>query len=397
MSQGRREDALATPAPVGGIGTPRWAWWVSLPVLSLAVALLHPGLRTTWHSVYGARWAYILTVSGVISFGLTPIVIRLAHFLKVMDLPASRKVHLEPTPLLGGLAIYLAFGTSILANSILDVQVGAIMLGATLLVLIGIVDDARGVPAAIKLLGQLVAVGVVMGSGLVLTLFPRTVGGSLADAALTLLWFLGITNAMNFFDGMDGLATGLSIVTAGFLGVFGAMTFQPFLGWLAAAVVGSCLGFLPYNFRVQRPAAIFLGDAGSTFLGFVLAALAVKGNWAENKIIDIAAPVLIFWVFIFDMTHITVTRIASGKVRTFHDWIAYVGRDHLHHRLEALLHSKRKAVFLIFLLSISLGLAALALVNARTVEAVFLTLQAIVIVSIVTILERAGNRLDRRR
>ncbi|MBI4841132.1 MAG: hypothetical protein HY803_08680, partial [candidate division NC10 bacterium] len=145
-------------------------------------------------------------------------------------------------------------------------------------------------------------------------------------------------------------------------------------------------------FRPKRPAAIFLGDAGSTFLGFVLAALAVKGEWAPDNIIDIGAPVLIFWVFIFDMTHITLTRILTGKVRSFREWIAYTGRDHLHHRLEALLRSKRQTVLLIFLLSVSMGLAGMALRNARTLEAVLLTLQAAIVVVIVSILERAGNR-----
>jgi UDP-GlcNAc:undecaprenyl-phosphate GlcNAc-1-phosphate transferase len=343
--------------------------------------------------VYGARWAYILVVSCLIAFGLTPIVIRLARFLEVLDLPATRKLHAEPTPLLGGLAIYTAFGVSLLANSILDHQVVAIMVGASLLVVVGILDDVRSVPAWVKLLAQLLAVAVVANAGIVLTLFPQSVvGSSVANAGLTLVWLLGITNAMNFFDGMDGLATGLSIITAGFLGLFAALTFQPFMGWLAAAIVGGCLGFLPFNLRPKRPAAIFLGDAGSTFLGFVLAALAVKGEWAENHIIDIAAPVLIFWIFIFDMTHITVARIATGKVRTFQEWIAYVGKDHLHHRLEALLGSRRQTVFLIFFLSISMGLAAMALRNARTLEAVLLILQAAIIVVIVSILEHAGNR-----
>jgi UDP-GlcNAc:undecaprenyl-phosphate/decaprenyl-phosphate GlcNAc-1-phosphate transferase len=395
MSQEKLEDRRL-PAAAIGRGVAACPWWASLAVLALACGLLFPTVRTTWQSA-GGRWVYIFVVSGLISFGLTPLVIRLARTLEMFDFPASRKVHTEPTPLLGGLAIYTAFGTSILANSILDRQVVAILLGGSLLVVVGVLDDARSLPAGIRLLAQLLAVALVIQSGVVLTLFSRTGVGNVLDAALTVFWLLGITNAMNFFDGMDGLATGLSIVTAGFLGFFAALTFQPFLGWFAAAIVGSCLGFLPFNFRPRRPAAVFLGDAGSTFLGFVLAALAVKGEWAENSVIDIGAPVLIFWVFIFDMIHITVTRILSGKVRTFREWIAYVGRDHLHHRLEALLGSKRKAVLLIFLLSISMGLGALALVNAQTVEAVLLAFQAIVIVSVVTILERAGNRLDRRR
>ncbi|MBI3084664.1 MAG: undecaprenyl/decaprenyl-phosphate alpha-N-acetylglucosaminyl 1-phosphate transferase [candidate division NC10 bacterium] len=392
MNQTARESILGTSASVSRNGIPWWSWWMSLLVLGLAGFLLLPVPRTTWHTVYGARWAYILVVSSLIAFGLTPILIRLAYFLEVVDLPVGRKVHLEPTPLLGGVAIYTAFGISILANSILDGQVLAIMVGGTLLVVVGILDDVRSVPAGVKLLGQLLAAAAVMQTGVVLTLFPQSVAGTVANAALTLLWLLGITNAMNFFDGMDGLATGLSIITAGLLGFFAALTFQPFLGWFAAAIVGSCLGFLPFNFRPKRPAAIFLGDSGSPFLGFVLAALAVKGEWASDNIIDIGVPVLIFWVFIFDMTHITLTRILTGKVRSFREWIAYVGRDHLHHRLEALLGSKRQTVLLIYLLSVSMGLAALALRNARTLEAVLLTLQAAIIVVIVSILERAGNR-----
>ncbi|MBI4572923.1 MAG: undecaprenyl/decaprenyl-phosphate alpha-N-acetylglucosaminyl 1-phosphate transferase [candidate division NC10 bacterium] len=391
MSQSGSRAAIGPPAVPAQGGIARYPLWISLLSLGLAGALLLPGVRTTWH-MSGARWLYILVVSGLISFGFTPLVIRIASLLQVLDFPASRKVHTEPTPLLGGLAIYTAFGISILANSILDQQVMAIMAGGTLLVLIGIVDDARGAPAWLKLVTQLLAAAGVMGSGVVLTLFPRSVAGNVADAALTILWLLGITNAMNFFDGMDGLATGLSIITGGFLGLVAAQTFQPFLGWFAAAIVGSCLGFLPFNLRATRPAAIFLGDTGSTFLGFVLAALAIKGEWAESSVMDIAAPVLIFWIFIFDMTHITVTRIVTGKVRTFREWIAYVGKDHLHHRLETLLRSRRKTVFLIFALCISMGLAGMALRNARPLDAGILILQAAIIVVIVSILERAGRQ-----
>ena len=392
MNETTNQNAQRTPAAPTRGDISRCPWWISLLVLGLAGTLLLPTVRTTWHNVHGARWAYILLASFLTSFGLTPLVIRLARFLQVFDFPAARKVHTEPTPLLGGLAIYMAFAISVLANSILDQQVLAIMVAGTLLVIVGILDDVRGVPAGIKLFAQLLAVGIVIGSGVVLTLFPRFLLGNALDAALTTLWLLGITNAMNFFDGMDGLATGLSIITAGFLGFFAMLTFQPFLGWFAVAIVGSCLGFLPFNLRPRRPAAIFLGDAGSTFLGFILAALAVKGEWAESKVIDLAVPVLIFWIFIFDMTHITVFRIASGKVKTFHEWIAYVGKDHLHHRLEALLGSRRKTVFMIFSLCISMGLAGIALRGARTLEAVLLILQAVIIVVVVSILEHARNR-----
>lgn len=373
-------------------GLTRWTRWASLASLVIATALLLPPFRSTWQTVYGERWLYILILSTLLAFGFTPVVMWIATRFGVLDHPAARKVHATPTPLMGGLAIYVAFTTGILANSILDTQVLAILVGGSLLALVGVADDAFNLPASVKLGAQLLAVAIVIRSGVVLTLFPRAPFGNVADAILTIVWLLGITNAMNFFDGMDGLATGLSVITAGFLGLFAALTYQPFLGWFSAALVGSCLGFLPYNFRPRRPAAIFLGDAGSTFLGFVLAALAVKGDWAENKIVDIAAPILIFWVFIYDMTHITVARILTGKVRSVGEWLAYVGRDHLHHRLAALLDSKRHAVLLIFTFAISTGLAAIALVRARTLEASFLIMQAVFIAFIFAVLEHKGNR-----
>ncbi len=389
----RPETAELSPASreVGGPVEGPFPLWPSALSLGIALLLLLPPLRSTWLTTLGSRWAYILTLSALVSFGCTPLVMRLAFRCAALDYPASRKVHTAPTPLLGGLAVFVAFVVSILANSILDLQVIAILIGASFLVLTGVLDDLRGVPAACKLAAQLAAVVVVMASGVLLTLPPLSGFGTVMNAVLTAIWILGITNAMNFFDGMDGLATGLGIITASFLGLVAVQTFQPFLGWFAAALVGSCLGFFPFNFRWRRSAAIFLGDTGSTFLGFVLASLAVKGEWAENGILDLAAPILIFWVFIFDMTHITITRISTGKVHSFHEWIAYVGKDHLHHRLDALLHNHRKTVLLIFLLSTAMGLGAIALRNARVVDALILTLQAVIIVLIVSVLERAGR------
>ena len=181
--------------------------------------------------------------------------------------------------------------------------------------------------------------------GIILDLFPNdTVWGFGLDAFLTVMWIVGITNSMNFIDGMDGLAAGVAAIISCFLGIVAYQTGQPTMGWVAIAMLGSCLGFMPYNFGMKREAGIFLGDTGSTFIGFVLAAIAVKGEWAvtNNEIVSFSAPVLIFWILIFDMTYITVERIMTGKVRTFREWIDYVGKDHLHHRLYELLRDKRK-------------------------------------------------------
>ena len=364
-------------------------WYASVGLLAL---LLLPPVRTIWFRQYGQRWLYILSFSFCISYLLLPFARAVAIRLKVLDHPSSRKVHTDPTPLLGGIPIFIAFTGSILANSILDREVEAILLGAALMTFTGLLDDALTLSAPLKLLAQLLATTLIILAGVELTLFPPVWWGRVGNVLLTIFWVTGITNAMNFMDGMDGLAAGLTVITAGFMGIVAFQTNQPLMGWLSVAVVGSCLGFLPYNFRPKATASIFLGDAGSTFLGFTLASLAVKGSWAESSIIDIAAPILIFGVMIFDMIHLTVARLMSGKVKDFRGWLEYVGEDHLHHRIAALLGSTRQSVLFIYLLSICLGLAAIALRGANAIDALVLILQAAIIVVIVTILEREGNK-----
>ncbi|MEK6617144.1 MAG: MraY family glycosyltransferase, partial [Nitrospirota bacterium] len=289
------------------------------------------------------------------------------------------------------------FVGSVLVNSILEEWMVAILFAGSILLVVGIVDDARELPAWFKLAAQVAGAGLVIYSGKVLSLFPAGLVGGIVNVLLTLLWIVGITNAFNFFDGMDGLATGLAVLLAFFMGMVAYQTNQPGLGWLAAAIIGASLGFFPYNFRVNKPAHIFLGDGGSTFLGFTLACLAVKGDWADNNpIVSFSNPLLIFGVLIYDMIHITVERVVTGKVRTVKDWIDYVGKDHLHHRLERALGSRRATVATIFTLTICLGLAAMVLRKANTAEALMLLLQAALIVIIVTFLEYRGRPGYRR-
>ena len=202
---------------------------------------------------------------------------------------------------------------------------------------------------------------------------------------------------MNFFDGMDGLATGLGAIISLFLGVVAFQTTQPFLGWIAVAMMGSCLGFLPYNFRFKGRALIFLGDGGSTVIGFILACVAVYGNWSgTSPIVALSSPLLIFWVLIFDMAHITVDRIASGKVLNLKQWIEYVGKDHLHHRITYALGGQKKSVLFIYLMCCCLGASAILLRNARTIDALILLVQAMIIVMLITILEKRGRNLANR-
>jgi len=363
------------------------------PCVILFLVLVIPCLRRYFVDM-GLRWIYIFLFSFTLSFILTPVFSWIARRFNILDIPDERKIHANNTPLLGGAAIMISFCASLTANMILEMETIALLLGGLIVGVIGILDDWRGMSAKLKLIIQICVVSMLIYNGIILELFPiKTTWGYIANSVLTVIWIVGITNAMNFFDGMDGLATGLSAIIALFIGIVSFQTNQPFMGWIAIALLASCLGFLPFNFRLNKPATIFLGDAGSTFLGFILAGLAIKGYWADNRpIVSFATPILIFWILIFDMTYITVERIITGKVKTVKEWIDYVGTDHLHHRLYVLLGDKRKAVLTIFLLSATLGLSSIALRNARMIDAIILVCQAFLIAIIVSVIEYAGRK-----
>jgi UDP-GlcNAc:undecaprenyl-phosphate GlcNAc-1-phosphate transferase len=338
----------------------------------------------------------VLFLSFAISFCLTPVSGWLAKRLDIIDRPAERKPHHSTTPLLGGVAVFIAFFAALMINGIYSLKLGAILAASALLFVVGVVDDFKEIPAAIKLVVQIVCAAVVMSFGIVLKVIPDDLGlfSQVCNVLLTVFWIIGITNAMNFFDGMDGMAAGLSAIIAFFLGLIAFQTQQPFLGWISVAMLGCCLGFLPYNLRVNGQALIFLGDAGSTVVGFILACVAVYGDWAEaSPVVALASPLLIFWILIFDMVHITIDRILSGKVLNLRQWIEYVGKDHLHHRIAYALGGSKKSVLFIYLLSISLGSSALLIRNAKHLDALVLIIQASIFVVLITILERRGRTL----
>jgi UDP-GlcNAc:undecaprenyl-phosphate GlcNAc-1-phosphate transferase len=367
----------------------RVLWFAALAIF---IALQLPPVRLYFFDAIG-RWLYIFLFAFSLAAVLTPLAWLIASRIGAVDLPAERKVHERSTPLLGGLSIIVAFGAALLANMILDTEMVTMLAASAVLAVASFFDDWKGLSAKVKLIIQLVLVLVMIWNGIILELFPvHAWWGYGLNALFTIVWIVGITNAMNFIDGMDGLATGLAAIIALFLGIVAFQTDQSTLGWIAIAILGGCLGFLPYNFRVDKPALIFLGDTGSIFLGFVLSSLAIIGHWADdNPIVSFAAPVLIFWVLIFDMTYITVERVLTGKVKTVKDWIDYVGKDHIHHRTYTLLGDKRKAVLFIYLLAATLGVSAIALRNARPVDGVLLVTQAFFITIIVAIMDYSGR------
>ncbi len=348
----------------------------------LILLLMYMSLPTsgTWFYLNHVRWLYVLILSFLATSILTPAAIYIANKKKIYDYPNDRKIHSKPIPRLGGLAIYLGFLFAILRNLNFSNELKGVVIGATIIVLIGTLDDVKGISARWKFLGQLLATVIIIFCGVRITVFPRGMPGEyFVELFFTILGVVGVTNAMNFMDGMDGLATGLGVVCGASFLIIAVQTGQRHLSWVTIALVGSCLGFLPYNFK---PAKIFLGDAGSTFIGFTLAGIAIMGSWVVTKynpMVATSVPILILSVCIFDMIYTTVSRIKNGSVRNFKEWLEYTGKDHLHHRLNFLGFSERETVFVICAISIILGLSAVVLRNAGTFEAILLLVQATMI------------------
>ena len=367
--------------------------------LLTTLLLLVPSLRLFFVGA-GYRWFYILSLSLGLSFSIIPLLRFIASKWGILDDPGPRKIHKKPTPLLGGGGVFFSFVLGILINGIYSVELIIILFASAIIFIVGIVDDIREIPASIKLLIQLLSAGLVISFGITVTVIPLSLGliGKIGNIALTMMWIIGITNAMNFLDGMDGASAGVGAIISFFLGILAFLTDQPFFGWISLSMMGGCLGFLPYNFKMKERASIFLGDAGSTFIGFVLATLAVYGHWwigDNNPIVSFASPLLIFSVLIADMAYITAHRIFKGKVLNLRGWLEYVGKDHLHHRLFFALGDKRKAVLLIYAYAITLGISSLVLRHTDTLNAVLLLIQAVFIVILGGILERQMRRLSK--
>ncbi len=373
--------------------------YIYILILLLFITLVLPQVRAIFQEG-GQRWLYVLLLSFSLSFILTPLMRAVARRLCIFDMPDARKIHTDPVPLLGGVGIVISFLFSIYMNGIYSKELLGVILSSLVFFSSGLWDDLRegGLPSTVRVPMQILSFVVLVSFGVYAVILRPDLLGMAFNLSITFLWVIGVANAMNFFDGMDGLATGLSIIIASFLAIVAFQTDQPFLGWLSLAVLGSCLGFLPYNFRLRGGATIFLGDGGSNFLGFVLASLAIMGEWSERSLVaSLVTPVLIFSILIYDMTYITISRIYRGKVKTIREWLEYTGRDHLHHRMEALLLSRRKSVLFIYLIAFTVSLNALVLREATATEAWLLLGQAIAIFVVLAILETAAARRNRRR
>jgi len=295
----------------------------------------------------------------VMAIGGTPLVRRIALRLGVIDQPNARKIHVNPIPLLGGVAIYGAFIAALLlfGDRFRLKELLSILVGASLMSFLGVWDDRRSLNPLLKLVGQFLAASILVISGVYVGTFPWEA----LNIALTLLWVVVVTNAMNLLDNMDGLSGGIGAVAAIFFLLLAAMNDQYLVGALSAALVGACLGFLVYNFN---PASIFMGDAGALFLGFILAAVAIKLRFPQGvQIVTWMVPVLILGLPLFDTALVIISRLRRGL-----NPLTTPGKDHTSHRLVALGYTRREAVLICYLACAGLGVIALFITQASILE-----------------------------
>lgn len=306
----------------------------------------------------------------ILVLGATPLIRRLARRLGMVDRPDARRVHLSPVPLLGGIAIYIGFIVALLlfGEGWVVSQAISILIGATIVSFLGIWDDRWGVRPVMKLLGQAIAASIVILSDVQVSFLPNQA----FNLFITFLWILGITNALNLLDNMDGLSGGVGAVAAAFFLLLAALNGQYLVASLAAALLGVCVGFLVYNFN---PASIFMGDAGSMFLGFVLAAVGIKLRFPNHpNVITWMIPVVVLGLPIFDTTLIVVSRLRRGI-----NPLTNPGKDHVSHRLVSLGLSQRRAVILLYGVCCGLGLVGLLIMQAGLVPAYALGIAVLLI------------------
>jgi len=338
---------------------------LDLPIMRWAALATGLFLVIPWH-VDGLFTHGLLLFSGslCIAYALMPMVIRFAHAIDALDYPSARRVHAKPTPRIGGLAVIIAVNLALLLNFNYSLAFKGVVLSALIVGLMSLWDDIKGLSASIKLAGQMLAVVVLLYCDVMIHCAPQVWWGVGLEYLVTAVWVIGISNAFNFLDGINGLAASLATVTCLFMGMLAWHTDQSYMFFLCLAVAGGSAGFLPDNARYYEQARTFLGDSGSTYLGWMMASVAVMGDWSSDSVIKAyAAPLLIFSVMIFDMIYTTVARVARGDVHNFKEWIDYVGKDHLHHRLMDLGCTQAQAVVLIIGFSALMGIAALALVQ----------------------------------
>ncbi len=306
-----------------------------------------------------------ISVAFLAALGLTPAAIGLARKFNIVDMPNQRKVHANPTPRLGGLAIYAGFVLGALALVVYTRQVAALLIAGTLVMLTGLVDDMKDIAAKLKLLGQVIAALVLVEAGYTVRFITNPFPGDMLSLGvlgvpITVLWLVGISNAVNLIDGLDGLASGVSAIAA----VSTAIVCLSQGEWTAAALAGvlaaAALGFLPWNFHQAKT---FMGDCGALFLGFILGALALMGLSKGATVVSVFIPFIILGIPVFDTFFAIIRRMLLKRP------IFEADKMHLHQTLLSLGLSHRQTVLTIYAVSLVMGLAAVLMAVLARAEA----------------------------
>ena len=314
--------------------------------------------------------AAALAAALIVTLLTTPVVKSLAQKWGAVDVPKdNRRMHDHPIPRMGGLAIFFGFILSVLLFVQITPQLQGMLLGAVIIVVLGIFDDIYALGAKFKFVVQIVAalVAVLAGNRIDTLSNPNVFSANpywelgWLSIPVTVIWVVAITNAVNLIDGLDGLAVGVSTISS--MTLIALVVSEGQVALLMAALAGACIGFMPYNIN---PAKIFMGDTGSTFLGYVLAVVSIQGLFKFYTIISFAVPFLMLGLPIFDTCFAFIRRIAHGQSPMHAD------RSHVHHRLIDMGFSQKQAVAVLYVISAILGLSAVVLTTSGPLKAMLL-------------------------
>lgn len=306
------------------------------------------------------------------AFAATPLATKIAHKIGAVDVPKDkRRMHDHPIPRLGGIAIVFGFLVSATCFCIVPKEFIGIILGALIIVGLGILDDRKPIPAVIKFAVQILAAIIPVAFGVKIEIFTNpnllsateywVLGG--LSVPITILWIVGLTNAVNLIDGLDGLAAGVASISSICLLAVALLVSEWNIAVFTACLAGACFGFLPYNFN---PAKIFMGDSGSTFLGYMLACISIEGLFKGYAIISFAVPLLIVALPLFDTSTAILRRIKNKKP------IMSPDRGHLHHKLIDMGFSQKQAVLILYGISALMGISAIIITGFGTLRAMLL-------------------------
>lgn len=307
-----------------------------------------------------------------ICFAATPIVKSFALRVGALDVPKDgRRMHTQPIPRLGGLAIFLGFILSVVLFAEVRTEVQGILLGSVVIVIVGVIDDFMPLPALVKFVFQIIAALIAVYHGVVVNIVTNPNLWSAADflplgylsVPVTVLWIVAITNSVNLIDGLDGLAAGVSAISSFTMLIIAIVISDINVAVIMAALAGACIGFLPYN---RNPAKIFMGDTGSLLLGFVLATVSIIGLFKFYAIISFVVPFLVVGLPLFDTAFAFLRRLLSGRNPMSPD------RGHFHHRLIDMGFSQKQAVAVAYAISGILGLSAVVITTNGEIRAFIL-------------------------